>query len=65
MTGSASFGQIITKDRLSSLHLVGAGRAPDRAALQSPRLGMAIDALLRAYDHVVLDAEPPPTCRRH
>lgn len=56
MNGSASFGQIITKDRLSGVHLVGAGRNPDRAVLQSPRLGMAIDALLRAYDHVVLDA---------
>lgn len=55
MSGSASFGQIITKDRLSGVHLVGAGRIPDRAVLQSPRLGMAIDALLRAYDHVVLD----------
>ncbi|MBX9711586.1 MAG: exopolysaccharide transport family protein [Xanthobacteraceae bacterium] len=56
MNGSASFGQIITRDRLSNLHLIGAGRVPDRSALQSPRLGMAIDALLRAYDHVVLDA---------
>ncbi len=56
MNGSASFGQIITKDRHSSLHLVGAGRNPDREVLQSPRLGMAIDALLRAYDHIVLDA---------
>jgi uncharacterized protein involved in exopolysaccharide biosynthesis len=56
MNGSASFGEIITKDRLSGVHLVGAGRVPDRTALQSPRLGMAIDALLRAYDYVVLDA---------
>ncbi|UTD28873.1 GumC family protein [Bradyrhizobium sp. WD16] len=55
--GSASFGQIISQDRLSQVHLVGAGRASrDRALLQSPRLGLAIDALLRAYDHVVLDA---------
>ncbi|HEY0235395.1 MAG TPA: lipopolysaccharide biosynthesis protein, partial [Afipia sp.] len=56
MNGSASFGQIITKDRLSGVHLVGAGRNPDRTVLQSPRLGMAVDALLRAYDHVVLNA---------
>lgn len=55
--GSASFGQIISRDRLSQVHLVGAGRAStDRTLLQSPRLAMAIDALLRAYDHVVLDA---------
>jgi Mrp family chromosome partitioning ATPase len=56
MQASASFGQIITKDRLSGVHIVGAGRNPDRTLLQFPRLGLAIDALARAYDHVVLDA---------
>ncbi|WP_315833062.1 exopolysaccharide transport family protein [Bradyrhizobium prioriisuperbiae] len=57
MLGSATFGQIISKDRLSQVHLVGAGRASrDRSLLQSPRLALAIDALLRVYDHVVLDA---------
>ncbi|MGN6286944.1 MAG: GumC family protein [Afipia sp.] len=56
MQASASFGQIITKDRMSGVHIVGAGRNPDRALLQFPRLGLAIDALTRAYDHVVLDA---------
>ena len=57
MQGEASFSQIITRDRLSRLHLVGAGRPGfDRALLQSPRLTLAIDALLRVYDHVVLDA---------
>lgn len=57
MLGSASFGQIISRDRLSQVHLVGAGRASkDRSILQSPRLAMAIEALLQAYDHVVLDA---------
>jgi uncharacterized protein involved in exopolysaccharide biosynthesis/Mrp family chromosome partitioning ATPase len=57
MAGEASFAQIITKDRLSRVHLVNAGRPGfDRAQLQSPRLTLAIDALLRVYDHVVLDA---------
>jgi Mrp family chromosome partitioning ATPase len=57
MLGTATFGQTISKDRLSQVHLVGAGRASkDRSLLQSPRLGLAIDALLQAYDHVVLDA---------
>lgn len=57
MQGEASFAQIITKDRLSRVHLVSAGRPGfDRAQLQSPRLILAIDALLRVYDHVVLDA---------
>jgi Mrp family chromosome partitioning ATPase len=57
MQGEASFAQIITRDRLSRVHLVSAGRPGfDRAQLQSPRLTLAIDALLRVYDHVVLDA---------
>jgi tyrosine-protein kinase Etk/Wzc len=57
MQGEASFAQIITKDRLSRVHLVSAGRPGfDRAQLQSPRLTLAIDALLRVYDHVLLDA---------
>ncbi len=57
MLGEASFAQVITKDRLSRVHLVSSGRpGSDRALLQSPRLGLAIDALLRVYDHVLLDA---------
>lgn len=57
MLGEASFGQVITRDRLSSVHIVGAGRSgADRALLQSPRLTLALDALLRVYDHVLLDA---------
>jgi Mrp family chromosome partitioning ATPase len=57
MLGEASFSQVITRDRLSRAHLVSAGRpGSDRTLLQSPRLGLAIDALLRVYDHVLLDA---------
>src|SRR5262249_36202254 len=57
MQGEASFTQVITKDRLSRVQLVNAGRPGfDRALLQSPRLALAIDALLRVYDHVLLDA---------
>jgi succinoglycan biosynthesis transport protein ExoP len=57
MLGEASFAQIITKDRLSRVQLVSAGRPGfDRALLQSPRLSLAIDALLQVYDHVLLDA---------
>jgi MinD-like ATPase involved in chromosome partitioning or flagellar assembly len=56
MQGQASFGQIITKDLKSRAHLVSAGRPGfDRAQLQSPRLTLTIDALLRVYDHVLLD----------
>ena len=57
MQGEASFSQVITKDRLSRVQLVSAGRpGSDRGLLQSPRLTLAIDALLRVYDHVLLDA---------
>ena len=57
MQGEASFAQIITKDRSSRLHLVNAGRPGfDRSLLQSPRVTLAIDALLRVYDHVLIDA---------
>lgn len=57
MQGQASFAQVITRDKLSRLHLVMAGRPGfDRSLLQSPRVTLAIDALLRAYDHVIVDA---------
>ena len=57
MLGEASFSQIITRDRLSRAHLVSAGRPGfDRMLLRSPRLALAIDALLRVYDHVLLDS---------
>ena len=57
MLGEASFSQVITRDRLSRVHLVSAGRpGSDHALLRSPRLTLAIDALLRVYDHVLLDA---------
>jgi uncharacterized protein involved in exopolysaccharide biosynthesis/Mrp family chromosome partitioning ATPase len=57
MLGEASFAQVITRDRLSRAHLVTAGRqGADRSLLQSPRLTLALDALKRVYDHVLLDA---------
>ncbi|HEV2957669.1 MAG TPA: exopolysaccharide transport family protein [Xanthobacteraceae bacterium] len=56
--GGASFGAIITRDRDSRVHIVPAGRGgPDSAAiLASERIGVALDALSRTYDHVVIDA---------
>jgi tyrosine-protein kinase Etk/Wzc len=57
MLGEASFSQIITRDLKSRAHFVASGRpGSDRSLLQSPRLSLAIDALLRVYDHVLLDA---------
>lgn len=64
--GGASFGAIITRDRDSRAHIVPAGRGgPDNAAiLASERIGVALDALGRTYDHVIVDAgttsEPLP-----
>lgn len=52
-----SFGDIVTRDRMSKLHLVMAGQKKfDYAVLESPRLVVALDALARVYDHVVIDA---------
>ena len=57
MQGQASFTQVITKDLMSRTHLVSSGRpGSDRSLLQSPRIALAIDALLKVYDHVLLDA---------
>jgi polysaccharide biosynthesis transport protein len=56
--GAASFGDIITKDRLSPLHLISSGRTrSDRAdVLAAPSMAMKFDALARSYDYVVVDA---------
>jgi uncharacterized protein involved in exopolysaccharide biosynthesis/Mrp family chromosome partitioning ATPase len=56
--GMASFGDVITRDKLSRVHLVGAGRVgSDGAAIvASQRLAMMVEALARTYDHVIIDA---------
>jgi polysaccharide biosynthesis transport protein len=56
--GSASFGNIITRDRYSRVHLIMAGRTPlaADAALASQRLSITLEALGRSYDHVIIDA---------
>jgi polysaccharide biosynthesis transport protein len=58
--GAASFGQIITRDRYSRVQLVQAGQAAGNPAaiVNSERLAIAIDALSRTYDHVVINAGP-------
>ena len=56
--GAASFGEVITRDRFSSLHVVAFGRVegdPTRL-LHSHVLLSAVDALGRSYDYLVLDA---------
>jgi Mrp family chromosome partitioning ATPase len=56
--GSASFRDIIGKDKLSSAHVISSGREPSQriALLSSPRLAPSIEALARSYDYVVIDA---------
>jgi hypothetical protein len=55
--GTASLTQIITRDRLSRIHVIATGRAAgDPAAIMgSPRLATVIEALARSYDHVVIN----------
>ena len=55
--GTASFGDIITRDQYSNVHLIATGAVGnDGAALAaSPMLSTVIEALVRSYDHVVID----------
>jgi tyrosine-protein kinase Etk/Wzc len=56
VSGAASFGDIITLDQDSSVHIVATGNVDDRAELSaSPMLTTVIEALARSYDHVVID----------
>jgi uncharacterized protein involved in exopolysaccharide biosynthesis/Mrp family chromosome partitioning ATPase len=56
--GTVSFGGVITRDRLSRVHLINAGRTGGDGStiLGSQRLVMLIEALARTYDHVMIDA---------
>ncbi len=54
--GAATFGQIITRDRGSRMQLVQAGQGDAEAVVASERLAIAVDALSRTYDHVVINA---------
>ena len=55
--GTASFGDIITRDQYSRVHLIATGNVgSDGAALAgSPMLATVIEGLVRSYDHVVID----------
>jgi uncharacterized protein involved in exopolysaccharide biosynthesis len=56
--GQASFGDIITRDQYSRVHLVATGAiGHDGPALAaSPMLATIVEALVSTYDHVVIDA---------
>jgi Mrp family chromosome partitioning ATPase len=56
--GTASFGDIITRDRGSRAHLVAAGQVGNDPAglVQSQMLWAAVGALAQSYDYLVIDA---------
>src|SRR5450759_113628 len=55
--GTTSFGDIITRDQYSPVHLVATGNVGNDgpALAASPMLATVIEALVRSYDHVVID----------
>ncbi|NJL07811.1 MAG: polysaccharide biosynthesis tyrosine autokinase [Methylacidiphilales bacterium] len=58
--GTASFGQVIHRDRASRLHVVpfGGPATEIEELLKADRLSLALSALVQTYDHVVLAAPP-------
>jgi succinoglycan biosynthesis transport protein ExoP len=56
--GTASFRDIITKDRQSSLHLISSGQSPTERSeiLLAPDMAMNFEALARGYDRLVIAA---------
>lgn len=55
--GMASFGDVVTRDKFSRIHLVSTGQVAGEASavLASPRVRITLEALARAYDHLVID----------
>jgi succinoglycan biosynthesis transport protein ExoP len=56
--GTASFGHIIGRDRLSRVHLINHGQAdlPLATLVNSRHFRVMVEALARAYTHVIVDA---------
>ncbi|MDI1342899.1 MAG: exopolysaccharide transport family protein [Pseudolabrys sp.] len=56
--GTAGFGDIITRDQFSGVHIVATGNvgADGPALTASPMLATVIEALAQSYNHVVIDA---------
>jgi uncharacterized protein involved in exopolysaccharide biosynthesis/Mrp family chromosome partitioning ATPase len=59
--GEAAFGDIITRDRFSRLHLVATGQVGGKPAdlIDSQTLSAAVGALAQSYDHLIIDAGVP------
>jgi succinoglycan biosynthesis transport protein ExoP len=56
LAGTASFGQVIFRDRQSRVHFIPAGQCPlSGEELADKRVGMLVSALDHTYDHVVFD----------
>lgn len=55
--GTASFGDIITRDQFSAVHIVATGNVGTDAAtlMLSPMIATVIEALAQSYNHVVID----------
>ena len=54
--GTASFADIITKDRASALNLIAAGAGAERSSLlAAPSMSRNFTALAHAYPHLVID----------
>ena len=55
---TASFGQVIGKDKLSNVHLIHHGRAdlPFSDLVNAQLVKVMMEALARAYTHVIVDA---------
>ena len=62
MRGAVSFGDVITRDQFSNVHLVATGNVGlDGPALAgSPMLATVIEALAQSYNYVVIDAGAVP-----
>ena len=62
LRGTASFDQIIGRDRVSGLHVVAAGQsdADQRTPGSGNRLKLMLDALALSYDQVIIDAGAVP-----
>jgi Mrp family chromosome partitioning ATPase len=56
--GAVSFGQVIGKDKLSGVHLILHGRTdlPFSDLINSRPFKVMMEALARAYTHVIVDA---------
>jgi polysaccharide biosynthesis transport protein len=56
--GTTSIGNVIGKDKLSRVHVIHHGRAdlPFAALVNSRQFRVMMEALARAYDHVIVDA---------